>query len=258
MKSFLHISDVSWGPAKKAPILQPTTFSLEQGKILVIIGPNGAGKTTLLRTLYRYYKPLTGCVTLEGNDIWQLDSRECARRIGVVLQEKSTNFSMTVCEVITLGRIPFRKGFWGIKDDDGAKVINHVIAKLQLNHLVNRNFETLSGGEKQRVMIARALAQEPDIIILDEPTNYLDIRHQLELIELLRHLNITIVCTLHDLNLAIKLADKMLLLKDGTSLAFGRPTEVITQPIIAKAFGVRVKMDTLLSSGQSHFSFHLC
>jgi len=258
MKPYLGVSNVSWGPAKRPPILQPTSFSVEQGKIFVIIGPNGAGKTTLLRTLYRYYKPCTGNVTLEGNNIWELNSRECAQRIGVVLQEKTTDFSMTVREIVTLGRTPYHKSFWGANDNHSTEIVDDAIVKLQLEHLTNRSLITLSGGEKQRVMIARALAQEPDIIILDEPTNYLDIRHQLELIKLLQHLNLTIVCTLHDLNLAIELADKILLLKDGSTLAFGTPAEVITQPLITKAFGVQVKMDTLLSTGQPHFSFHLC
>ena len=212
----ITVDDLSWSvKQKKQKILYPLSFELSPSKILGVVGPNGAGKSTLLRLLYRYYKPTTGKVKINGIDIWKLTSRQVACSIATVLQENSSDFSLTVMEIVTLGRTPYSKWLSNSNSENDKKIVQSSIDRLSLNKFENRHLNTLSGGERQRVMIARALAQEPDILILDEPTNHLDIRQQLEILNLLKDLSITVVTSLHDLNMARSNCDEILLLKDG-------------------------------------------
>ena len=212
----ITVDDVSWSvKQKKQKILYPLSFELSPSKILGVVGPNGAGKSTLLRLLYRYYKPTTGKIKINGIDIWKLTSRQVACSIATVLQENSSDFSLTVMEIVTLGRTPYSKWLSNSNSENDKKIVQSSIDRLSLNKFENRHLNTLSGGERQRVMIARALAQEPDILILDEPTNHLDIRQQLEILNLLKDLSITVVTSLHDLNMARSSCDEILLLKDG-------------------------------------------
>ena len=212
----ITVDDVSWSvKQKKQKILYPLSFELSPCKILGVVGPNGAGKSTLLRLLYRYYKPTTGKVKINGIDIWKLTSRQVACSIATVLQENSSDFSLTVREIVTLGRTPYSKWLSNSNSKNDKKIVQSSIDRLSLNKFENRHLNTLSGGERQRVMIARALAQEPDILILDEPTNHLDIRQQLEILNLLKDLSITVITSLHDLNMARSNCDEILLLKDG-------------------------------------------
>ena len=191
------------------------SFKLKPRKILGVVGPNGAGKSTLLRLLYRYYKPTTGKIKINGIDIWQLTSRQVACSIATVLQENSSDFSLTVREIVTLGRTPYSKWLTNSNSESDKKIVQSSIDRLSLTKFENRHLNTLSGGERQRVMVARALAQEPDILILDEPTNHLDIRQQLEILNLLKDLSITVITSLHDLNMARINCDEILILKDG-------------------------------------------
>jgi len=181
-------------------ILAPVTLSLQPGRILGVLGANGAGKSTLLRMIYRFHKPQSGRVLLDGHDIHRLPARAVAQRIAAVLQEQPTNFALTVAEIVVLGRAPHRRALAGPSAQD-AHIVGHALERLSLDSLADRAFGTLSGGERQRVMVAPALAQEPGLIVLDEPANHLDIRHQLEVLRLVRDLGVTVVASLHDLNL---------------------------------------------------------
>ena len=247
----LSVRDVSWSPGQGLnTILHPTTFDLHAGHVLGVVGPNGAGKTTLLRLLYRFHRPVTGSVHLNDVDIWTLSARATAQQVAAVLQEQPSDFALTVQEIVALGRTPHRRGFavsTGARDKD---VIEGVLDKLNLHGLTERHLGTLSGGERQRVMVARALAQEPHLLILDEPTNHLDIRHQLEVLDLIRHLPITIVTSLG-------VCDTVLLLQAGKPAAFGPPSEVLTEAAVSSAFQINARQERLNPSDTSHLTFHL-
>ena len=237
-------------------ILNDASFSVAAGETLVVVGPNGAGKTTLLRCLYRFLKPLAGTVRVDGEDIWKLSARACARKIATVLQEQAGEFSLTVREVVALGRIPYGRGFaaGGARDES---IVDAALTRMDLADLTERYLSSLSGGERQRVMVARAIAQEPDLIILDEPTSSLDIRHQLELLAMMRGLGPTVVASLHDLNLAAGYADRVLVLAKGKVLEVGRPADVLTANRVREAFQVETHIDREPVTGAPRFTFHL-
>lgn len=252
----LNVLGVSWGPRANLLLVRDVSFSLEAGDRLAIVGPNGAGKTSLLRCLYRGVAPLEGRVEIAGDDTRTLSAQAVARRVAVVLQEMPADFPFTVLDVVTMGRIPRRQGLTGWTDEDRAQVA-HCLEHLELATMAKRQFSTLSGGEKQRVLVARALAQEPDIIILDEPTNHLDIRHQLEILHLLAGLGLTIVTTLHDINLASTFATHVALMRDGRMVGFGLPDEVLTPHAISATFGVTALAHPPHGTAAARFSFSL-
>lgn len=255
--SDLEVQGVSWAPVKSAlPVLHSTSFNVSAGRVLGVVGPNGAGKSTLLRLLYRYQKPQAGQVLVDGQDIWSMTAREVATQIAAVLQEQASAFGLTVREIVRLGRTPHRSRF-GVVGGGDEHIIDEVLEQLSLHELADRDFGTLSGGERQRVMVARALAQEPRVLILDEPTNHLDVRHQLEVISLIRTLGLTIVVSLHDLNIAVGVCDDVLILKDGHPQGFGPPETLLTNTLVSDTFCVAAQREHLSVSGASHFSFNL-
>ncbi|SEP98123.1 iron complex transport system ATP-binding protein [Devosia sp. YR412] len=251
----LDLDGLSWGVVSGRPIVGPISLSVEPGQMLALVGPNGAGKSSLLRCLYRYHRPTSGHVRLDGADIWTLPGKAVAKRIATVLQEQASDFGLTVAEIVELGLTPHRGG-WGADHAD-YEAIKAVLALMELTPLAPRDLATLSGGERQRVMIARALLQKPDLLILDEPTNHLDIRHQLEVLELLAGLNCTVIVSLHDLALACAHADQVLLLDRGKVAALGAPAEVLTQSTIRSAFAVETLLDAHPATGRPRLSFYL-
>lgn len=252
----LCVREAGWSDERAGPILHPVSFELEAGQVLGVAGPNGAGKSTLLRLLYRYRKPQCGSVSVDGRDLWSMTARQAARQIAAVLQEQPTDFALSVREIVELGRRPHGSSFArsGTRD---AGIVGGALERLGLSDLAERSFGTLSGGERQRVMVARALAQEPRVLVLDEPTNHLDIRQQLEIVSLIADLDITVVTSLHDLNLAFRICDRVLLLHRGRAVAFGSPADVLTSGNIEQAFAVKVRQDTLAAGSQPHLTFHL-
>jgi iron complex transport system ATP-binding protein len=251
----LVLDNLSWGVVPDRPVVGPISLAVEPGEMLALVGPNGAGKSSLLRCLYRYHRPSSGHVRLDGDDIWALPGKAVARRVATVLQEPASDFGLTVVEVVELGLTPHRGG-WGADRTD-YEAIEAVLSLMELAHLAPRDMATLSGGERQRVMIARALLQKPDLLILDEPTNHLDIRHQLEVLDLLSRLRCTIIVSLHDLALASAHADRVLLLDRGRPVALGAPTEALTQATIRSAFAVETLLDAHPATGRPRLSFHL-
>ncbi len=252
----LEAHNLSWRPAGAASILTDVSFEIEPGSILAVVGANGAGKSTLLRLVYRYYRPLDGQILLDGQDIWTLPSPRVAREMAVVLQERPTEFALTVGEVVALGRLPHR-GQSGRDRQANGWIVERSMARLGVSDLRDRLLGTLSGGEVQRVAIARALAQDPGVLVLDEPTNHLDIRHQLETLELLKELGLTVICSLHDINMASDHADRILVLAGGRMLACGTPGEVLSPELISAAFSVTARMDRADANGRQRFSFEL-
>ena len=253
----LDIQNVSWQPHRSRDfVLDGISVSVKAGQVLGVVGANGAGKSTLLRMIYRFNRPTTGSVEIDGQDIWALHPREVARMVAAVLQEQPTDFALSVREIVALGRTPLRAGLvvGGARD---KTIIDATLKGMDLYPLADRAFGTLSGGERQRVMVARALAQEPKLLVLDEPTNHLDIRHQLDVISLIRHLDMTIVVSLHDLNLAASVCNQVLLLDKGKATCVGSPSEVLNEQSVSRAFNVDARLEHLSPSAQSHFTYHL-
>ena len=251
----IDVNDISWTePRNKQKILHPVSFNLDPGKILGIVGPNGAGKSTLLRLLYRYQKPSTGVIKIDGKDIWSMSAKKVACIIAAVLQEQITDFALTVREIVALGRTPHKQWFGSLNDVNDEEIIENSLNRLCILKFADRQLNTLSGGERQRVMVARALAQEPRLLILDEPTNHLDVRQQLEVLALIRDLPITIVTSLHDLNMAAEVCNEILMLKDGKSLGFGKPDSILSEDIIATAFNVGTRLELLNSVSYTHLT----
>ncbi|MEM9642938.1 MAG: ABC transporter ATP-binding protein [Pseudomonadota bacterium] len=254
----LSVQDLSWSPGRgRDTLLHSVSFELLCGRVLGVVGPNGAGKSTLLRLLYRYQRPSTGIVKIDGVDIWSCSARKVAQSVAAVLQEQPTDFALTVREIVALGRTPHRTGFGGTGGSGDADIIEGALQRLGLGGFADRHLGTLSGGERQRVMVARALAQEPRLLVLDEPTNHLDIRHQLEVLALIRDLPLTIVTSLHDLNMAAGVCDEVLLLQDGRQLGFGPPETVFTETTVSDAFSVIARQERLSPSDANHLTFHL-
>ena len=254
----LSVEGASWSePKSKRTILKPISFDLPPGGVLGVVGPNGAGKSTLLRLLYRYHAPTIGLVKVDGVDIWSVPAHKAAQTVAAVLQEQPTDFALTVREIVALGRTPHRKGFGGGAGARDTAIVQDALDQLGLAHFASRQLGTLSGGERQRVMVARALAQEPRLLILDEPTNHLDMRHQLEVLALIRELPLTIVTSLHDLNMATAVCDHVLMLQGGAPLSFGTPQTVLTESAVSQAFQVTARQERLAPSDTKHFTFHL-
>ena len=199
-------------------VLRDITFSVKRGELLGLIGPNGSGKTTLLKSLNRTLPLERGDIFVDGANIKGIKRRELAKIVGLVPQETSMVFTFTVLEVVLMGRAPYlgRLGFES--ENDYAKAIR-AMEMTDILSLSKRGMNALSGGEKQRVLIARAIAQEPDIMLLDEPTSFLDIKHQVEIYDLIKRLNsikkLTVIVVSHDINLASQYCDRMLLLNKG-------------------------------------------
>ncbi|MEV5830939.1 ABC transporter ATP-binding protein [Spirillospora sp. NPDC052242] len=225
----------------------------ESGRVLGLLGPNGSGKTTVVRMLTGIVTPRSGRVLLDGRPLNSFTNRELARQVAVVLQESSGDLPMTVADMVMLGRAPHQAMFSRNGAED-HRIAAAVLRRVGARHLADRIFVGLSGGEKQRVMIARALAQQPTHLVLDEPTNHLDIRFQHELLTLIRGLGITTVIVLHDLNLAARYCDDVLVLQEGDVVAHGPCADVLTAELLQGVYGVGV--ERLETSRGIQFLFH--
>ncbi len=224
-----------------ATILDTLSLAIPRGKITVLAGPNGCGKSTLLRAIRRLHKPSAGRILLETIDIAKLGERLLARQVGLLAQSPSAPEDMTVEELVRLGRYPHQSMLQPWSHDD-TRALETAMAGTGVAHLRHRHLGSLSGGQLQRVWIAMVLAQETEIVCLDEPVNHLDMSHQLGCLDLVRQLNSefgrTIVLVLHDLNLAARYADQLVFLRDGVVAASGRPEELMVEDLIARVFDV--------------------
>ena len=237
-------------------ILNGIDLTPAPGERLGVIGPNGSGKSTLLRCLYAWHKPAGGAVFLDGRSLQETPPRERALKLAVLAQESEAGLGLTVEEVVNLGRLPHRKS-WGGSTEADRHAVGDALAAVGLSDWRHRPFGPLSGGEKQRVLFARALAQQPSLLILDEPTNHLDIRHQLDVLETARRLGVTVATTLHDLNLAGRWCDRLCLIVAGKIRAVGTPVDVLTPEIIGAAYGVAVDRDVEPRTGSPRLTFHI-
>lgn len=237
-------------------ILNGIDLTVTRGEKLAVIGPNGSGKSTLLRCLYAWHRPTGGAILLDGTELASVSSSERARRIAVLAQHSETGLGLSVSEVVALGRLPHRNTWRGETPQDAA-VVARVLDVMGLTGLAHQPLATLSGGETQRVLFARALAQEPALLILDEPTNHLDVRHQLELLNVASQLGVTVIATLHDINIAARWCDRICLVDRGRVRALGAADAVLDPALLASIYGVVVDRDRDPRTGRPRFTFHL-
>jgi len=237
--------------ARGRAILRDVSLTLDHGERVALIGPNGAGKSTLLRVLAGVLRPAAGRVELDGTPVASLDRSEVARRLAVVPQQTALPFSMRVEEVVALGRLPHESTLRGASPADRASVAA-AIDRVGVGHLMGRDARELSLGERQLVLLAMAVAQDAPVLLLDEPTVHLDLRHQVEAMELLQDLNerdgTALVAVLHDLGLASHFFPRLVLIAHGRILADGTPDEVLTDERISDVFGVNPALVRLAAS----------
>jgi len=220
-------------------ILDDLSLVVESSEVLSLVGPNGSGKTTLIKCIDRILKP-KGSILLDGRDMSRMSRQDVARQIGYVPQSSSSAMAITVFDAVLMGRRPHMG--WMVEDADLDKVAQ-VLERLHLLDLAMHDFSQLSGGQKQKVLIARALAQEPSVLLLDEPTSNLDMRHQLEVMEtvsgMVREKKIAAVMAIHDLNLASRFSDRLVMLKKGKIYASGEPKDLLNESNIEKVYGIK-------------------
>ncbi|MBI4284825.1 MAG: ABC transporter ATP-binding protein [Chloroflexi bacterium] len=228
-------------------VLDSIDLAIAAGQMVAILGPNGSGKTTLIKLACGILRPKPGEIRLDGTDLARLGRKCIARSVAVVPQQFHIPFAFTVAEVVMLGRAPFIKAFTEEREDDRQAVAN-ALQLVGITRLQDRRFDELSGGERQKVIVAMALAQQPKLLLLDEPTVHLDITCQVEILELVRKLNtetgLTVIAAIHDLNLAALYFDRLVLLRGGKLLADGTPFQVLTETNINEAFAASVKVAT--------------
>ncbi|WP_421654602.1 ABC transporter ATP-binding protein [Leptothermofonsia sp. ETS-13] len=240
--SLLEVYDLSGGYTSES-VIRGIDFTLQPGEWLSLVGANGSGKSTLLRLLSRILLPQRGKVWLDGKVIHEQPAHWVAQRLAILPQQQTVPAGLSVRQLVSLGRTPHQPWWqWELSFADRQKV-DQAIAQTRLKALSDRPIEHLSGGERQRAFLALALAQDPQVLLLDEPTTFLDLRYQLELLELLKDLNrqhhLTIITVLHDINLAARYSDRIAMLKQGVIAAIGHPEDVLTPANLADVFGVQ-------------------
>ncbi|MCY4131352.1 MAG: ABC transporter ATP-binding protein [Nitrospira sp.] len=241
--------------AAQAPALKNVSLTIAAGEVLGILGPNGSGKSTLLKILMRILIPQRGKVELFGQPHAVFSQSEISRRVAFVPQETQQAFPFTINEMVLMGRYPHHNRTWGLgwESSQDCAVAMQAMNDLGVSHLGARLITNVSGGERQRAVIARALAQEPEVLLLDEPTAFLDLHHQLEIARIIRRLNrergLTVVLVSHDLNLASQYCDRLLLLREGEIATMGSPAEVIAVESLERVYGCSVLVDRHPQSG---------
>ncbi|MEU7472534.1 ABC transporter ATP-binding protein [Streptomyces sp. NPDC044984] len=231
-----------------ADVVHDAALTLRPGEVTVLVGPNGSGKSTLLRTVARLQQPRRATLTIDdGTDALALGPREFSRRVALLLQGRPTPSGLSVRDVVEFGRYPHR-GRWGGNDPGGRAAVDRALALTGVAELAERGAEHLSGGQLQRVWLAGCLAQETGVLLLDEPTTYLDLRYQVELLDLMRDLadehGIAVGAVLHDLDQAAAVADRIVLLASGRVVAEGPPEDVLTPERLTEVYGIRIEVDT--------------
>jgi len=245
-KELLKVENL-WSGYKETNILKGINLVIKRGEFWGVAGPNGAGKTTLLKSITKILSPKRGKIFFKGKNIARMDARKLAQKVAVVPQFSIFWLSFTVKDFILLGRIPYLPRFYLERRED-YEAVEEAMELTGTTHLQERRINELSGGEKQKVVIARSLAQKPEFLLLDEPVSHLDIKHQLEILNLIEKLNqkekVTILMISHDLNLTSHYVSKLILMKEGKIFARGTPQEVITEDNIEKVYEIKVKVSS--------------
>ncbi len=252
--TLLELKGTSFGYGG-SPVLKDINFSIQAGDFVALMGPNGSGKTTLLKTILGIFCPSKGEVLLDGKPILSYKAKDRAKKLGYVSQEPTFSFPLTVGELVSLGRYAYSNRFKETPED--GKAVEEALRLTGSLSLKDKRFTSLSGGERQKVLIARVLAQTSHLLIMDEPTTHLDIYFQLQILEVLKRICqeklLTIVAVLHDLNLISLFADKALLLKSGELVAFGKVEDVVNEKALTEIFGVNVAVKKEAEHGTQYF-----
>ena len=237
---YFVIDDLTIG-YHKVPVIRDISVKVQKGEIIALIGPNGAGKSTLLKTIARDLEPIRGKIFLEGRDMQTITYRELSKKLAVILTER-IKVELTTCrDVVATGRYPYT-GRLGVLRGEDQRIVDEAMETVHALELAERDFNAISDGQRQRVLLARAIAQQPEMILLDEPTSFLDVRHKLDLLTILtrmaRKKNITVIMSLHEIDLAEKVADRILTVKGDTQFGFGAPGEVFEEQAIRKLYDI--------------------
>lgn len=248
---YFETNDLAVGYNGK-PLIEHIDIGIRRGGILCLIGPNGSGKSTILRSITRHLAKLGGVVSIDGRDLGGMPSRELAKKVSVVLTDRVDPDLMTCWEVVSAGRYPYTNHFGKLSQED-EDIVEESMARVNALELREHRFSQLSDGQKQRVLLARALCQQPEVMVLDEPTSYLDIRHKIELLSLLRELaaerRMSVVLSLHEVDLAVKLADVVVLVKGSTIFRCGAPEDVLDNGVLRELYDIHSgAFDLLLGS----------
>ncbi|MFF2890223.1 ABC transporter ATP-binding protein [Paenibacillus sp. NPDC057967] len=226
-------------------IIHQMSLSIEQGKIYTILGPNGSGKSTLIKALSRNLKPSSGTIELEGENVFSMKALEVAKRMALLHQKPQAPGDLSIRELVEHGRFPHRK-FWSADASADNEKVDWALKQTRLTFMQDKKLQDLSGGEGQRAWLAMALAQSSKLLLLDEPTTFLDICHQLEMLELVKQLNrehgLTVVMILHDINQAAKYSDEIIVVHNGRLHSAGEPSHVITKDMLNEVFGVEAEL----------------
>ena len=227
---YFETHDLSVGYSGR-PLIEKINLSIEKGRILTLIGPNGSGKSTILKTITKHLEKIAGVVTIENDNISKWSNKELAKRLSVMLTERIDPELMTCEQVVAMGRYPYTNHFGSLTPGD-RQVVEESLHMVRAEELAERPFTDISDGQRQRIMLARAICQQPEIIVLDEPTSYLDIRHKIELLDILRKMarekNVAVVMSLHEIDLAAKISDQIICVKGDRIRLFGTPEQVFT------------------------------
>lgn len=254
MDTLLKINNLSGGYHKET-VIKDISLEIKKGDFIGIIGPNGSGKTTFLRLISKVLAPQKGNITFEGKDIAGMDLKEFAQEVSFVAQDTIINFPFSVLEIVLMGRIPHLKRLQ-LETKEDYLIAEEAMIMTDTLYLKEKKIDELSSGERQRVIIAKALAQEPVLLFLDEPTSHLDIGHQIQILDLLKRLNrqnnLTIVMVLHDLNLASEYCNRILLLNEGRVFKEGSPLEVLTYQNIEAVYKTVVVVNNNPISGKPY------
>lgn len=232
----LKIKELNVSLSKKE-IVKGINLAVANNKFIGLIGPNGSGKSTLLKAIYGVIKPSFGDVFISDKNIKNFNKKSLAKTLGVVSQFNNINFDFKVIDIVLMGRAPY-KGLLEQDNKNDYDMALKALSQVGMIDFAQKSFSSLSGGEKQRVILARAITQNPKILILDEPTNHLDIKYQLEIMSIAKNLNICVLAALHDLTLASQFCDELYVLKDGIIACKGTPNEIITKEMIKKVYDV--------------------
>ena len=237
---YFVIDDLTIG-YHKVPVIRDISVKVQKGEIIALIGPNGAGKSTLLKTIARDLEPIRGKIFLEGRDMQTITYRELSKKLAVILTER-IKVELTTCrDVVATGRYPYT-GRLGVLRGEDQRIVDEAMEIVHALELAERDFNAISDGQRQRVLLARAICQEPEVIILDEPTSFLDIRHKLELLAILRRMakekGITVIMSLHEIDLAQKISDKIICVKGDAISHFGAPETIFREDIIRELYEI--------------------
>ncbi|MEE1042695.1 MAG: ABC transporter ATP-binding protein [Clostridia bacterium] len=227
---------------------------VKKGEFVGIIGPNGSGKSTVLKNAYRAIAPDDGEIILDGENLNKMKYKKTAQKMAVVGQENKIPFDFLVEEMVAMGRTPHKKLF-DIDTQEDKRIVHHALEHVGMEDKAKKHYENLSGGEKQRVLLARTIAQESDFFILDEPTNHLDINYQMQIFDFIKRLKVTVLSAIHDLNMAALYCDRIYVMKNGEVVYNGTPEEVLTEDIIYEVFGVKSSVTKHPVTGKLSITF---